>query len=209
RLRESILSRWPDHSILGEEQGATEGKSAYSWTIDPIDGTMSLRNGVPLFGTILALHADSEPLLGIIQLPMLDRCYWAAKGLGTRCNGRIVSIDGASDIEGEIIALGDRAQFARAGREAVFDELMRRHSWARTYTDCFGHAMVIEGSVGAMADFDLNAWDVGATKILIEEAGGRFERLPGDPEKWNVVFGKPAIVDWIIGLIDPLMEGRG
>lgn len=206
RIRDGILSRWPGHSVIGEEHGSRDGASDYRWTIDPIDGTMSLRSGVPLFGTIVALHRGTEPLVGIIQLPALERCYWAGRNLGTQCNGRLLHLRDTESTGSEIIALGDRAQFVRTGLEDVFDELMKRHKWARTYTDAFGHAMAIEGAVGAMIDVDLKVWDVGATQLLITEAGGRFERLEGQPDRWNVVFGKPHAVNWILELIESLEE---
>jgi histidinol-phosphatase len=201
RIREAIHRLWPDHSILGEEHGSTAGSGEYRWTVDPIDGTMSLRHGIPLYGTILALHRRDQPLIGIIQLPALRRCYWAGRGLGTFCNGRPIRIGDVpvAEVADEVIALGDRTQFQRAGLEAVFDALMQEHPWSRTYTDCFGHVLAAQGSVGAMVDPGLRIWDVAATEVLVTEAGGKFVRFNGDdPERWNVVFGKPAVVDWIL-----------
>ena len=34
-----IRSRYPDHSILGEEHGMQDNDSEFLWIIDPIDGT--------------------------------------------------------------------------------------------------------------------------------------------------------------------------
>lgn len=199
RLRKAITSRWPEHSVLGEEDGSTTGSSELRWIIDPIDGTMSLRCGIPLYGTILALYHIDEPLVGVIQLPALGRCYWAGRGLGTFCNGRQLQIRDTTDPLSEIIAVGDRSQFMRAGLADSFDHLMRKHPWARTYADCFGHTLAIEGAAGAMLDVDIKEWDISATQLLVTEAGGQFERLPGQREdRWNVVFGKPAAVDWVM-----------
>jgi histidinol-phosphatase len=200
RIRDSIHRLWPEHSILGEEHGS-EGSGKYRWTVDPIDGTMSLRHHIPLYGTILALHHGDEPLIGVIQLPALRRCYWAGRGLGAFCNGKPIRIRDVPEtaIKDEIIALGDRAQFVRAGLTEGFDELMQTHPWARTYTDCFGHALATEGSVGAMVDPGLKIWDVAATEVLVTEAGGRFVRLDSeDSDRWNVVFGKPTVVQWLL-----------
>ena len=41
-----ILSRYPNHSILAEESGVREGSDAWTWVIDPIDGTRSFIAGV-------------------------------------------------------------------------------------------------------------------------------------------------------------------
>jgi histidinol-phosphatase len=201
RIRDSIHRLWPEHSIVGEEHGSTAGSGEYRWTVDPIDGTMSLRHGIPLYGTILALHHGDEPLIGIIQLPALRRCFWAGRGLGAFRNGKPIRIrDVPADLIGsEVIALGDRLQFVRAGMGATFESVMREHPWSRTYTDCFGHVLAADGSVGAMIDPDLKIWDVAATGILLTEAGGSFVRLKSDsPDRWNVVFGKPTVVEWLL-----------
>ncbi|MEW5910480.1 MAG: inositol monophosphatase family protein, partial [Thermodesulfobacteriota bacterium] len=135
-----------------------------------------------------------------------NRCFTGALGLGTRLNGKKISlkeIDSPASIETEILAIGERIQFVKAKKELFFDRLMRSHGHVRTYCDCFGHGLAISGHVGAMADFDLRLWDLFATKILIEEAGGKFIFLNastplGMDQKYDVVFGKPKIVDWII-----------
>ncbi|MBW3670162.1 MAG: hypothetical protein KY432_00660, partial [Acidobacteria bacterium] len=159
------------------------------------------------YGTILALYRGNEPLVGVIQLPALERCYWAGRGLGAFCNGRQLRISDSTAPLSEVIAVGDRSQFGRAGLTDQFDHLMRQHSWTRTYADCFGHTLAIEGAAGAMYDVDLKEWDISATRLLITEAGGRFERLPGKSEdRWNVLFGKPGVVEWIL---NELGEVRG
>ncbi len=209
KVRTLLAARYPTHRVIGEELPETGGGDVLTWVIDPIDGTKSFRHGVPLYGTLLALLHGDEPVLGIIDLPGLDKTYSAAKGFGARCNGRVVALEdlsGDEALEQEIIGVGDRQQFVGAGRLSVFDTLMRAHPGVRTYTDCFGHALALEGSVGAMVDFDLRLWDTMASKVLMEEAGGRYvcsERAGNDPRerRFDVILGKPRVVDWILDLI--------
>lgn len=212
KARTLLGSRFPAHRIIGEELPDGEeppeaaGAQALTWVIDPIDGTRSFRHRVPLYGTLLALLHGEEPVLGIIDLPGLDRTYSAARGLGTRCNGRSVTLEdlpGGAALDKEIIGVGDRQQFVSAGRTRVFDALMQAHPGVRTYTDCFGHALALEGSVGAMVDFDLRLWDTMASKVLMEEAGGRYvcSQRAGEElreRRFDVVLGKPRVVDWIL-----------
>jgi len=40
-----IHSRFPDHGILAEESGRNTVASAYTWIIDPLDGTTTTRTG--------------------------------------------------------------------------------------------------------------------------------------------------------------------
>ena len=46
---EIIHSRYPDHSILGEEHGMQDKNSEFLWIIDPIDGTTNYINGFPVY----------------------------------------------------------------------------------------------------------------------------------------------------------------
>lgn len=210
RVRAFLGARFPDHGIIGEELPQQDATSDFSWVIDPIDGTRSFRHRIPLFGTLLALLYKEEPVLGVIDIPGLDKTYSAALRMGTYCNGTRIHLDDlASDdaIENEIIAIGERQQFENAGKTEVFDQLMHSHPSVRTYCDCFGHGLAIEGSAGAMVDFDLRIWDTVATKVLVEEAGGRYACVGrrGDriaESRFDVILGKPRVVDWILKLVD-------
>ena len=81
-LRDTIASAFPDDGILGEEFAEREGGSGYRWIIDPIDGTKSFIHGVPLYGTLLGVEYDGQCVLGVIRIPALDECLYAAKGQG-------------------------------------------------------------------------------------------------------------------------------
>lgn len=205
----SALSGWfPSHGILGEEFDPRNPDADYQWIIDPVDGTRSLRHRVPLFGTILALCFRGQPVLGVIDLPGLERCYSGALGLGAWCNGRrlqVADLAGDDAIEQEILSVGERIQFQKAGKADVLERLHRSHPSVRTYCDCFGHCLALEGSVGAMIDPDLHLWDVAATPVLAREAGCSFHWLRRDEGRrkggsYDVVFGKPRVVDWVIRL---------
>jgi myo-inositol-1(or 4)-monophosphatase len=215
-MRARLAEQFPQHGVIGEEFSDQNRAGEYTWVVDPIDGTASLRHRVPLFGTLLALRHEERPVLGFIDLPMLGRLYSGGAGLGVWCNDRTLRIpDASSDFpestsvtsdsstSSEMISIGGRGAFVSAGAPQVFDELMRRHRPVRTYTDCFGHGLALEGSVGAMVDFDLRLWDIAATQVLIPEAGGKFvcwrQRGANAVEaRYDILFGKPRVVDWIL-----------
>lgn len=193
-----------DFDVLGEEFGGQESKTRYRWLIDPIDGTRSFVNRIPLFGTIVALEdrETGKALIGVIHLPMLNRTYSAARGLGSCCNGTSVSVSQETEVETSIIATGDIAQFISAGCEEMFRQLAGACPYLRGYTDCFGHTLVIDGSVGAMVDPALNPWDAAATQILVEEAGGKVVSRPSRVEnKIDTLFGAPKLVERLVALL--------
>jgi len=203
-IRFEIQQKYPSHGIIGEEFGIHNEHAEYKWYLDPIDGTISFSHGIPLYGTILALHQGDTPILGIFDLPALDLCYYASVGQGSFCNGtRFTILDTEDDFEKEVIATGDLKQFEDSGTLMAFQELIKKHSLTRTIPDCFGHTLAAKGAVGAMIDFHLNVWDIAATKIIIEEAGGKYVLLKEQESvngkiKYSIICGKPKVVDWLV-----------
>lgn len=202
-IRNEIEKKFPTHCIIGEEYGVSNENAEFKWYLDPIDGTISFSHGIPLYGTIIALHQGETPLVGIIDHPGMGLCYYASKDHGTFCNKKKIIIkDTLDNFEREIIATGDRSQFNKSGTLKKYNKLLAKHELVRTIPDCFGHTLAAKGAVGAMIDFHINAWDVAATKIIIEEAGGKFlllkkSQLPNDNIKHNIICGKPKVVDWL------------
>ena len=204
-IRKRLQHLFPDHDIRGEEFPDLDRGASLTWLIDPIDGTHSFRHNIPLYGTMLCLMDGEEPIVSVIDLPALDRCYSAAKGLGAQCNDRpfrLVDLGPADDIKDEVIATGERKQFVSCGLESTFDRLMTSHDHVRTYCDCFGHVLAAEGTVGAMVDFNIRLWDCMASALLVREAGGEAvcvgSREDGESKRYDWVFGKPAVVEWIL-----------
>jgi myo-inositol-1(or 4)-monophosphatase len=65
-IREQLRARFPEDSILGEEQGLTRGSSPFTWVIDPVDGTTNFVNGLPLFASSIGVLYRGWPLAGAI-----------------------------------------------------------------------------------------------------------------------------------------------
>lgn len=183
--------------ILGEEEGLQGTGTRWQWIVDPIDGTRSFIHGIPLFGTIIALVDSGEniPVLGVIHLPMLGITYAAAREQGTTCQGKALHLPEDLPIEQAIIGVGDFAQFSSIQREADYHHLLSLSGYVRGYTDCFGHGLVISGALGAMVDPALNPWDILATQVLIEEAGGAAMLRPSKISgKVDALFGNRSLV---------------
>src|SRR5882724_6448994 len=81
-LRERIAARFPHDGILGEEFPETPGTSGYRWILDPIDGTKSFVRGVPLYGTMVGVEQGGQSLVGVVNIPALNECIYAAAGQG-------------------------------------------------------------------------------------------------------------------------------
>lgn len=197
-IRSVLREAYPDFGILGEEFGAEDdaaGDGSPRWIVDPIDGTVSFSKGLPLFGSLIALVEDEQPILGLIDLPALDERYVGWKGAGCRRNGAPVQASSQSDFRRSLISIGDPICFEWAGRWPVFERMLREIPLVRTYTDAFGHAQVLSGGLDAMVDCDLAPWDAAATQLLIVEAGGACEVRRGARGKIDLIFGSPPLVE--------------
>jgi fructose-1,6-bisphosphatase/inositol monophosphatase family enzyme len=204
RLRELIAKHFPDHGVIGEEFPATNPEAAFQWIMDPIDGTEDFVQRLPTFGTILALHYHGEPVVGIIDHPVLDIQLSAAFNRGTYHNGQRVTltdIDPAAIDGSERVMLPARANFIKHRDDGrLFDKLTRAHPNHRIYRTCLTHSCAILGQADATVDYGNPVWDFASSRILIEEAGGKFTVV----RTWSVpplgwvhgsIFGKPALVD--------------
>jgi 3'(2'), 5'-bisphosphate nucleotidase len=76
----------PQYPVLSEEAAdisyAVRSQWASFWLVDPLDGTKEFlkRNGE--FTVNIALVENGVPVLGVVYAPVLDVCYFAARGTG-------------------------------------------------------------------------------------------------------------------------------
>lgn len=209
-LRAAIAARFPDHGVLGEELAPTNPEAEYQWILDPIDGTDNFAHGIPTFGTIVGLHYRGTPIVGVIDHPALGLIFSAARGLGAFCNSQRVTVNDYAQISGghEMIAIAAADNFAKSGSVAVLERVQRQFPNTRTYRDCFAHTRAVCGSVAAAVDVNLNRWDLAATQVLVEEAGGKYvcvgERDLNDKRYYSVVFGRRETVDALVPLLNDL-----
>jgi histidinol phosphatase-like enzyme (inositol monophosphatase family) len=185
--------RLGDLDVLGEEHGESGAGSALRWIIDPIDGTFLFINGVPQWGTLVALEdvARAQPVVGVVHFPAIDHCYTAARGLGASRNGTPIRTQGFTDPGHAIVQVPDQASFERRGLGAALAELRSAYPRTRGYADCYGHAMAAEGAYAAAVDLGLAPWDLAASQVLVQEAGGVVVSRPA-------VGGRPG-ADAILG----------
>jgi len=185
-MRERIAKAFPDDGIIGEEHGEAEGTSAYQWILDPIDGTKSFIAGVPLYSVLVGVVRKGKSLIGVILVPGLDECVYAAKGQGAwwvkgdadplpaKVSGRKCLADGVF-ITSQVSTFGERSA------QEAYQRLERAAYITRTWGDGYGYLLVATGRAEAMVDPIMNIWDAAAIQPVMEEAGGTFTDWQGKP----------------------------
>ncbi len=177
--REFVAQVMPEAGVVGEEFGVEGVKSGYNWVIDPIDGTKSFIRGVPLFGTLLALYKDDQPILGCIDLSALDQRLIACAGQGIRVNENLVKCSEVQKLQDSCILSGTINTFEESIYGNGFANLRRKAQIHRGWGDAFGYFQVACGRAEVMADPIVSVWDIAPMDVIFAEAGGRFTQLDG------------------------------
>ena len=178
-LRGAISDAFPDDGILGEEFPESRGRSGYRWVIDPIDGTKSFIHGVPLWGTLVAVERGNRSVAGVIHMPALGETVYAAAGEGAwhiqgdqpPTPARVSKVD---SLEESVLCITSPGYAVRSGRADLLIRLSERFGTLRGWSDCYGHILAATGRVEAVVEPVVAPWDVAASIIIMQEAGGRY-----------------------------------
>ncbi len=174
-LVKEILSKYPDHSILGEETGTTKGKGQYKWIIDPIDGTTSFVHNQPFYGVSIGLEKNGELILGVVNAPVLNQMFYAQKGKGAFLNDTSIKVSDTLDLDSAVMSTG----FAclRSGLEPnnlnLFNKIAPQLRDVRRYgSAALDLCYTAWGSLDGYWEMNLNVYDIAAGVLILREAGG-------------------------------------
>lgn len=201
-LREMIHAIHPQHGIVGEEFGDEAPDAEYVWTLDPIDGTISFVSGVPLFGTLIGLMHNGEPILGVIHQPVLGEMM-IGDGEKTTLNGREVAVRPCTHLGDATLLTTDPGLADRFQDGAKFQALRRSAAMTRTWGDCYGYLMLASGRADIMVDPIMNQWDLIPLIPIIRGAGGVItDWHGGDPVTGNsIVAAGPGLHSQVLEIL--------
>jgi inositol-phosphate phosphatase/L-galactose 1-phosphate phosphatase/histidinol-phosphatase len=183
-MRELITERFPDHGIFGEEHGAENIDSDFVWVLDPIDGTGAFITGMPIFGTLIALLHREQPILGIIDMPMLRERWIGALGQRTTLNKEVCAVRPASSLSDASVYTFSPDSFDRPDLER-FDRVRKVARTVRYGGDCYSYALLASGHVDVVIDANMKPYDYCALLAPIQAAGGKITDWYGQPLDLN------------------------
>ena len=181
-IREELSREFPRHRIVGEES-AESGEGELVWYVDPIDGTTNFAHGHFFFGVSIALYRGSEGLVGLVHAPALGVTWKAAKGMGAFRNGKPCSVSTREKLEEAVCATGfpyDRWTNADNNHAELALFLQRARGIRRCGAASVDLCLVADGTYDIYWEQGLNAWDMCAGALLVQEAGGRLSTYDGD-----------------------------
>ena len=177
-MRKEIMKEFPKHGIIGEEFGKHNENSDYQWVLDPIDGTKSFICGAVTFGTLIALTYNGEPILGIINQPVLKE-FLIGDNNTCELNGQKVLVRDTKKLSDAVLLTTDHLNIGKYYSQGKFNELIKKVKLYRNWGDCYGYYLLATGYADIMIDPIMNIWDSMALIPVVKGAGGTITDYKG------------------------------
>jgi len=192
---ETVLTRFPNHCILGEEgmrQGSepVDPADTLEWIIDPIDGTVNFSHGLPLWCCSVAVRQGARVLAGAVYIPERSELFTATADGPAMLNGDPIAVSATDSLSKSMIMTGmDKDLAPGVAPFAVFSRIALASQKARI---CGSAAMDICSVACGRADgyFEggIYIWDIAAAALIVERAGGNVETFSTHDEPHRLRF---------------------
>jgi myo-inositol-1(or 4)-monophosphatase len=170
-VRAGLSKIFPKDAFFGEESGGVFGTDV--WIVDPIDGTANFARGIPHWCISIGFVRNKRPEVGVIYDPIHDELYAARRGHGAFRNDKPIRVSTTTDIARASVEFGWSSRLPPEPWAEIALKLKKAGANVRRAgSGTLGLAYVADGRSDAYGELHINAWDVSAGLVLIEEAGG-------------------------------------
>ncbi|MDX2188195.1 MAG: histidinol-phosphatase [Opitutaceae bacterium] len=204
-MRDMIERRFPGHGIIGEEYGNVRPDAEWVWVLDPIDGTKAFTTAVPLFGTLIALLHQGQPVLGAIHQPVLKQLM-IGDNQSTTLNGQSVRTRACASLHQATFLTSDPINPEKYQNGPCYASTVAKARLVRTWGDCYGYLLLSSGWADVMTDPIMNPWDIMALIPIVRGAGGTITDWQGkDPVAGSsiVAAGSAGLHQEVIASLNP------
>jgi myo-inositol-1(or 4)-monophosphatase len=179
-ITESLLKKFPQHALYGEEGIVGDQASEHQWIVDPLDGTVNYFYRIPHFCVSIALRCAGEIMVGVIYDPMRDELWTVQKGEQPRLNGHTFRVSERADLSEAVVSVGlsKTGVTIEAGLPVLQDMVHRARKCRLLGSAALDMAYVACGRFDAYVEQGISLWDVAAGWILVESAGGTVDMRP-------------------------------
>jgi myo-inositol-1(or 4)-monophosphatase len=172
-ITQSIHNAYPADSLISEElQPSSAVSDGAVWVIDPLDGTTNFSLGMPIWGISIARLVDGWPVIAAIYFPMLDELFTAQRGCGAFLNGGRITTQ--PPIPGQ-----PNSFFSCCTRTHRHYEVSIRYKTRILGSACYSICAVARGMAVVGFEATPKIWDIAASWLIVEEAGGAIETIGG------------------------------
>ena len=202
---------YPLHNFLGEESGiTTHSNSAYTWVIDPLDGTTNFIHGFPMVAISIALQINQQTELSIVYNPFTQDLFTAEKGRGSYLNDRRIRVSETLKMDSAFVtAMVPKGAIFTPEYESYYANLQTQCTGVRRSGSCvLDLAYVASGTFDAFWTVGPKPWDLAAGMLLVQEAGGQISFLDkkmkdGFPEHGALLAANPKLTKELL----PILKG--
>lgn len=182
RIREILLAAFPDHVVLGEEEGQ-QGEARFRWIVDPLDGTLNYAHGFPFFCVSIALEVDGRIEVGVVLDTPRDVLFQAVRGRGASANGRPISVSTETEPIKAMLATGFAyVEGTQHQNLEIFGRMLPKvRAIRRPGAAALDLCYVAAGKLDGFWELKLSPWDVAAGLLIVQEAGGTVTGGDGAP----------------------------
>ncbi|MDZ7266601.1 MAG: inositol monophosphatase [candidate division KSB1 bacterium] len=183
-----LRRHFPQHKILAEEGGLSEGAGEVEWIIDPLDGTTNFIHGVPCFAVSIAARRQGVIIAGVVYDPLRQEQFSAVRGGGAFRNGERLRVSASHRLSECLIATGFpfRAKHLAGSYLRLFRNFFEQvRDMRRMGAASLDLALVAAGVFDGFWEYNLNPWDFAAGSLLVEEAGGRISGFTTGENFWE------------------------
>jgi len=214
-ILEILQQAYPDHAILAEETGAQEGRDGYRWIIDPLDGTTNYLHGFPAFSVSIALEYRGRLEQAVVYDPLREELFTASRGSGAFLDNRRIRVSRQPQLDGALLATGFPYRHDEQLKVdlAMLERLVPQVAGIRRAgSAALDLAWTAAGRVDGFWELNLNAWDLAAGALLVEEAGGMVTDAQGGDdylETGNIVAGGLDLQPHLQRLLKARLQTQG
>jgi myo-inositol-1(or 4)-monophosphatase len=204
---QAIRYRFPDHAIMAEESGRTDGATGMQWIIDPLDGTTNFAHGLGHYAVSIAFACDNEVAAGVVLNPETGELFTAVRNGTAELNGSPIHVSGTTPVSDALLVTG----FPYGCRQTL-PSLMSR------FERCVEAAQAVRRLGSAALDlcyvacgrFDgfweeqLKPWDTAAGMLIARQAGAEITDFSGSPfsiDKKEILATNGAIHESMLSLL--------
>jgi myo-inositol-1(or 4)-monophosphatase len=165
------------YGFLGEETGLkSDDASEYFWVVDPLDGTSNYYRNIPICANSIALmDSQLNVHVAVVNSFLENKLYSASKGNGTFCNDVPLKVSETTSKSQSTLMTGIPAKTTYLDSE--FQEMIQLfQEWKKVRmigSAAIAGAWVAEGIADFYKENGIFIWDIAATMLLVQEAGGK------------------------------------
>lgn len=213
-----VTETYPEHGILAEESGLSEGRSddgkEFQWIIDPLDGTTNFIHGFPQYAVSIALAHQGQIIQAVVYDPARNELFTASRGRGAFLNERRIRVSRRTKLGEALLGTGFpyRVFDHIETYMALFRELTQKSAgMRRAGAAALDLAYVACGRLDGFWEFGLAPWDTAAGSLLILEAGGLISDLAGESryqQTGNIIAGNPKVFSQLLQVVARHKDGK-